>query len=245
MLYARALLALVILCPWVKASTQPLAVQNSALFFLDNQEISYAAVRKMDPFKIDSTLFIKAIDAVKQYGEKGRFGVVKIFSRRAPISFKEGHFRLTLYYHNDTTKFVRMRSYSGGKLADLLNFIVKEHDGFELMIDDLRNADSTQDHQSLLVVAGAFNLIHANVQTDSVSKSMAEVLYYGYKIYGAGRFYFSGEGFRNTMSCTASDITCVRNNINRCAPGSIIIMEGCKTRINGKEEVINKVMKLY
>jgi len=134
--------------------------------------------------------------------------------------------------------------YSGRNLDTIFYEIRKSYPTSELVIDDLffRNGDKTIPLQT---ISGVFNLIYMKHHVDSVSKSVAEAIFYSSRNYLSGKFYFSGSNYTNVVTCSANDMSCIQANLKRCTVGSIITLEGCQLR-NSKNanEFLSKSIKL-
>lgn len=215
------------------------------VYFIDGKEIDIVTLKKTDPCIIEKSDYLKPAEAAKTYGAKGRFGVYKLSSRKKTVyADKGGVYRLTLYTPQDSASLLR-REYSGNDLDALFQGIVKEYPNAYLVIDDLRFINNAGTGLSLTKEAGAFNIIHAAYAADSLSASVAELLFYSNKVYISGSFYFSGSGFQNVLSCSAADMPCIRNYLKLCRPGTTVVLEAC--RYNNPKDgngVISKVIKL-
>ncbi len=220
-------------------------IPPNTLYFQDGKEVDITLVRKVDPLTIENLEIVKSEDAAKLYGIKGRFGVIRFNSGRNPVSFPKGNYGLTLYSYNDSSKNLRQQRYFHNDLKELLRVTVNENPNADLAIDDLINYNAPELSRSLQLVSGVFNSIYARYAVDSVSISKAELIFYSYKIYRSGKFYFSGRNFGNVISCNAYDMNCIRNNIKNCIPGTVITLVDCVPRnTNLANEVINKLIKL-
>ena len=220
--------------------------ENHPLYFLDGKEVNISSLKKIDPCIIDKFDYIKSEEAAKTHGIKGRLGVYKMFSGKKPTySNKDGHYASTFYIYGDSSRNVRQERLFGNSLDSLFLVIVKGYPNSYLAIDELRFTNKDGINTFLQKESAAFNILHANYAIDSVSKTMAELIFYTFKIYKAGRIYFSGSNFKNVITCNATDINCVRSNFSMCTIGSIITLEGCLYR-NPQDgnEAINKTIKL-
>jgi len=221
----------------------PIQNQPQPLFYLDEKEVPNSMLKGIDPISIEKTEIIKSSDAVKNFGVRARFGVVKIISRKKMASVKNGSYSLKLYYSTDTSKYVAVQNYVGKNLTVLCHDMIKEHPNASLAIDELRFCDETGNCKYLEAESSFINLAYSNYWVDSISKNLAELIFYGSRQYKTGKFYFSGNYFRNVTTCNATDANCIENNLKKCAPGTIIILEGCqyKNKDNGFEFVNKKI----
>ena len=108
-------LYLLLICPTIHASadTIPASKQLSSpvhpIYFFDEKEVDHEAVKKLDLKAIEKIERQKAADAVRGYGIRGRYGVIKITSRKTPLNLpKEGSYSFTLYTVADSAKNVRV-----------------------------------------------------------------------------------------------------------------------------------------
>jgi hypothetical protein len=215
------------------------------IYFLDEKEIDHQAVKKLDPKAIEKIESQKGADAVRGYGVRARFGVIKITSRKTPLNLpKNGHYLFTLYILKDSAKNVMQTNYGGSNLDTIFREILNAYTNSTLVIDNLRSPDFHGASTSM-EISGAFNLIYMNANVDSVSKTVAEAIFYTSKNYQSGRFYFSGSSFSNVIPCSANDMNCIQTNLKRCTVGSIITLERCQLRnSNNTYDFISKSIKL-
>jgi hypothetical protein len=93
------------------------------IYFLDEREIDYLSVKKIDPKTIGKIEYQKASDAARGYGIKGRFGIIKIATKKKQASLKiVGFYSFTIYIAGDTAKYLKQVRYSGKDLDTLFPF---------------------------------------------------------------------------------------------------------------------------